>query len=194
MSILLIAGLGNPGREYAATRHNLGWTAIEALAKKHGLAWRQEPSFEAEVARWEIAPGRSCWLAKPLTFMNESGRSIASLARFYKLSPPEIAAVHDDLSFELGREKVSVGGSAAGHNGIASLIEHLGGDFARYRLGVGPKVPPEMDMKDFVLGKFSAEQLAIITQKLDHYAAGLELLILSGPDTAMNRINRKEAP
>lgn len=130
---------------------------------------------------------------KPLTFMNESGRSVASLARFYKLQPGEIAAAHDDLSFELGREKVSVGGSAGGHNGVASLIEHLGGDFARYRLGVGPKVPPEMDMKDFVLGRFSAEQLAIITQKLDHYVAGLELLVLSGPDTAMNRINRKEA-
>jgi PTH1 family peptidyl-tRNA hydrolase len=126
--------------------------------------------------------------------MNESGRSVASLARFYKLSTAEIAAVHDDLSFDLGHAKVSVGGSAGGHNGVASLIEHLGEDFARYRLGVGPKAPPEMDMKDFVLGKFSAEQLAIISQKLDHYVAGLELLLLSGPDTAMNRINRKDAP
>jgi PTH1 family peptidyl-tRNA hydrolase len=193
MSILLIAGLGNPGREHAATRHNLGWVAIEALARKHSLAWRPEPSFEAEVARWEIAPGRSCWLAKPLTFMNGSGRAVASLARYYKLTTPEVAAVHDDLALELGRSKVSVGGSAAGHNGVESLIEHLGEGFARFRLGIGPKEPPDMDMKDFVLGKFSPEQLAIINQKLDHYVSGLELLLLSGPDPAMNRINRKEA-
>jgi PTH1 family peptidyl-tRNA hydrolase len=193
MSILLLAGLGNPGREYASTRHNLGWVAIDALARKHGLAWRAEPSFEAEIARWDISPGNTRWLAKPLTFMNESGRSVASLARFYKIPPPQIAAVHDDLSFDLGRSKVSVGGSAAGHNGVASLIEHLGEDFARFRLGVGPKEPPGMDMKDFVLGRFSPEQLAIIDQKLDHYVAGLELLLVSGPDPAMNRINRKEA-
>jgi PTH1 family peptidyl-tRNA hydrolase len=192
MSILLVAGLGNPGRDYAATRHNLGWVVIDALARKHRLAWRPDPAFDAEVARWELAPGRSVWLAKPLTFMNESGRSVASLARFYKLPPQAVAAAHDDLSFELGRVKVSVGGSAGGHNGVASLIEHLGEDFVRYRLGVGPKVPPEMDLKDFVLGKFTAEQHAIIQQKLDPYVEGLELLLASGPDPAMNRLNRKE--
>jgi PTH1 family peptidyl-tRNA hydrolase len=194
MSILLVAGLGNPGRDYAATRHNLGWIVLDALAKKHGLAWRPDPAFDAEVARWELAPGRALWLIKPLTFMNDSGRSVASLARFYKLPPAAIAAVHDDLSFELGRVKVSVGGSAGGHNGVASLIEHLGEDFIRYRLGVGPKDPPEMDLKDFVLGKFTAEQHAIIQQKLDPCVEGLELLLASGADSAMNRLNRKETP
>jgi len=193
MSILLVAGLGNPGRDYAATRHNLGWTVIDALASRHRLAWRREAAFDAEAARWELPNGGSCWLAKPLTFMNDSGRAVAAMARFYKIPVDAVAAVHDDLSFELGRVKVSVGGSAAGHNGVASLIEHLGEAFARYRLGVGPKEPPEMDLKDFVLGRFTAEQLAIIQQKLDHYVEGLELLLVSGADPAMNRLNRKES-
>jgi PTH1 family peptidyl-tRNA hydrolase len=193
MSILLAAGLGNPGREYAATRHNLGWTVIDALARKHGLVWRTEPAFEAELTRWEIAPGSACWLAKPLTFMNDSGRAVAALGRFYKLPPAATVAVHDDLSFDIGRVKVSVGGSAGGHNGVASLIDHLGEGFARYRLGVGPKEPPEMDLKDYVLGNFTAEQLAIIQQKLDHYVDGLELLLASGADPAMNLLNRKES-
>lgn len=193
MSIVLVAGLGNPGRDYASTRHNLGWTVIDALASRHRLAWRQEPAFEAEIARWDHPAGRTCWLAKPLTFMNDSSSPVAALARFYKLAPGEVAAVHDDLSFDLGRIKVSVGGGPGGHNGVASLIGHLGADFARYRLGVGPKEPPEMDLKDFVLGKFTAEQLAIIHQKLDHYVEGLELLLVSGADPAMNRLNRKES-
>ena len=192
MSILLIAGLGNPGREYAATRHNLGWTAIEALAKKHGLAWRQEPSFEAEVARWEIAPGRSCWLAKPLTFMNESGRAVGALARYYQLPPAAVAAVYDEVALEVGRRKVSVSGSAGGHHGVASLLAHLGDGFARYRLGIGPRQPPELDLKDFVLTQFSPEQLTIIETNLENTVQGLELLLDRGPDQAMNELNRKD--
>jgi len=192
MSILLLAGLGNPGREYACTRHNLGWVAIDALAKKHGLSWRTEPSFEMEVARWDTAPGKACWLAKPLTFMNDSGFAVAAIARFHKLPVADVCAIHDDLNIELGRVKVSVTGSAGGHNGVASLLDHLGDGFARYRLGIGPKEPKEIDMKDFVLSKFSSEQLVIIDQKLDSYVQGLELLLGSGADRAMNLINRKE--
>jgi peptidyl-tRNA hydrolase, PTH1 family len=192
MSIALVAGLGNPGREYAPTRHNLGWIVLEALAKKHGLAWRSQPAFEAEVARWDLAPGRTCWLAKPLTFMNESGRSIGALARFYRLPVSAIAVVYDDCAIDCGRLKITVTGSAGGHNGAASLIEHLGDGFVRYRLGVGPKQPPEMDLKDYVLSKFTPEQLVIIEQKLDHYVQGLELLLARGADQAMNQLNRKD--
>ena len=85
MSIALVAGLGNPGREYAPTRHNLGWIVLEALAHKHGLAWRAQSAFDAEIARWDLAPGRTCWLAKPLTFMNLSGDSVGPALRFFKL-------------------------------------------------------------------------------------------------------------
>jgi peptidyl-tRNA hydrolase, PTH1 family len=192
MSIALVAGLGNPGREYASTRHNLGWRVIDALASKHGLRWRSQPDFEAEIARWEVAPGRTCWLAKPLTFMNESGRAVGAFARFHRLTPAEIAVVYDDLTMECGRLKVTVTGSAGGHQGVASLLEHLGDGFARYRLGIGPKAPPEMDLKDYVLGKFSSEQLVIIDQKLDNYVQGLELLLARGADQAMNQLNRKD--
>jgi len=192
MSIALVAGLGNPGRDYASTRHNLGWVVIDALARKHKLSWRSHPAFEAEVARWDLAPGRACWLAKPLTFMNESGRAVGAFARFHRMGPETIAAVYDDITIECGRLKVSVTGSDGGHQGVASLLEHLGDGFARYRLGIGPKQPPEMDLKDYVLGKFTSEQLVIIEPKLDHYVQGLELLIARGADPAMNQLNRKD--
>ena len=193
MSITLVAALGNPGRSYAKTRHNLGWVVVDALARKHRLSWQPHPAFEAELARWDAAPGSRRWLVKPLTFMNESGRSVAGLARFHKLPVNAVVAVYDDLNIELGRLKVSVTGSAGGHNGVASLLEHLGDGFSRYRLGIGPKLPPEMELKDFVLSKFTSEQLAIIDQKLDHYVQGLELLLDRGADQAMNQLNRKDS-
>jgi len=194
MSISLVAGLGNPGREYEHSRHNLGWSVVDGLAAKHGLAWKRSSAFSAELARWDIAPGRTIWLAKPLTFMNDSGLAIGALARYHKLSPEGVAAVFDDLTIDLGLVKVSVAGSAGGHNGVASLLEHLGPGFARFRIGIGPKEPPEMDLKDFVLASFTAAQLTFIQPKLDSYVQGLELLIHSGPDRAMNQLNRRDPP
>lgn len=194
MSITLVAGLGNPGRGYARTRHNLGWWVVDALAAKHQLSWKQEPAFEAHVARWDVRPGLTRWLMKPQTFMNESGRSVAKMAGYFKLAPSAVAVVYDDLGLDVGRIKVSVNGSAGGHNGIASLLEHLGDDFNRFRLGIGPKSPGEMDLKDFVLSAFSPEQLAIIEQKIDHYVQGLDLLLERGAAEAMNQLNRKETP
>jgi PTH1 family peptidyl-tRNA hydrolase len=194
MSISLVAGLGNPGREYELTRHNLGWVAIDAYAAKHGLAWKGAPEYEAVVARRDLGPGRTLWFIKPQTFMNGSGRCVAALARYYKVAPEAVAAVYDDLTIDLGLMKVSVSGSDAGHNGVASLLEHLGDGFARLRLGVGPKQPPEMDIKDFVLARFTKDQLNLIQQKTDTYVQGLELLLASGPDRAMNQLNRRDIP
>lgn len=191
MSISLVAALGNPGREYAGTRHNLGWVVAEALAAKLGLTWKPAAPFEAEIARWDRG-GHTCYFAKPLTFMNESGRAIGALARFYKLAPAAITAVYDDLTIDLGLVKVTVTGSAGGHNGVASLLEHVGDGFTRYRLGIGPKQPPQMDLADFVLGKFTHEQQTIVTQQLDRYVAGLELLLARGPEAAMNQLNRRD--
>jgi PTH1 family peptidyl-tRNA hydrolase len=192
MSILLVAGLGNPGREYELSRHNLGWVAIDAYASKHGLAWKKAHDFESVVARRELGPGRTLWLVKPQTYMNESGRAVAALARYHKIDTEDVAAVYDDLTIDLGLVKVSVTGSDGGHNGVASLLEHLGTGFARLRLGVGPKSPPEMDLKDFVLERFTQEQLNIIQQKTTTYVQGLELLLASGPDRAMNQLNRRD--
>lgn len=192
MSFSLVAGLGNPGRDYEATRHNLGWVVLDAFAKKHGLAWKRAPQFEAEVARWDFSPGRTRWLVKPLTFMNGSGQSVAAFARFYKIEASATVAVYDDLTIDLGLVKVSVAGSAGGHNGVASLLEHLGEGFIRYRLGIGPKQPAQMDMADFVLGKFTPEQHLFLTQKLDHFVQGLDLLLSRGADAAMNQLNRRD--
>jgi PTH1 family peptidyl-tRNA hydrolase len=192
MFLSLVAGLGNPGRAYEATRHNLGWVVIEALAKKHGLAWKHAPQFDAEVARWDLGAGRTRWLMKPLTFMNNCGRSVGALIRYHKLEPSALAAVYDDLTIELGLIKVTTSGSAGGHNGVASLLEDLGDGFVRYRLGIGPKQPAQMDMADFVLGRFTPEQQLIVNQKLEHYVQGLELLLSRGIEPAMNQLNRRD--
>jgi peptidyl-tRNA hydrolase, PTH1 family len=192
MFLSLVAGLGNPGRAYQGTRHNVGWVVVDALAKKHGLTWKQALQFEAEVARWDLGGGRTRWLLKPLTFMNASGKAVGALARFYKIEPTDIAAVYDDLTIDLGLVKVTTTGSAGGHNGVTSLLEQLGSGFVRYRIGVGPKQPTQMDMADFVLGKFTPEQQLIVNQKLDQYVAGLELLLSRGVEPAMNQLNRRD--
>lgn len=192
MSISLVAGLGNPGRDYADTRHNLGWIVIEAFAQKLGLAWKKQAQFEAEIARWDRPGHGAVYFVKPLTFMNESGRAIGALARFYKFPPPAIVAIYDDLNIDLGLIKISVTGSAGGHNGAASLLEHLGDGFIRYRLGIGPKDPPQIDLKDFVLGRFTPFQHTVITQQLAQYLSGLDLLLSRGTETAMNQLNRRD--
>jgi PTH1 family peptidyl-tRNA hydrolase len=192
MFLSLVAGLGNPGREYEHTRHNLGWVVLDALARKHDLSWKRVAQFDADVARWDLPAGRTRWLMKPLTFMNNCGRSVGALARYHKLEVSELAAVYDDLTIDFGLIKVTTSGSAGGHNGVASLLEHLGDGFVRYRLGIGPKQPAQMDMADFVLGKFTSEQHLLVTQKLDQYVQGLELLLSRGVEPAMNQLNRRD--
>ncbi len=192
MSISLVAGLGNPGRGYADTRHNLGWVVLDAFAEKHGLTWKAHPQFEAEVARWDWRGHGTYHLVKPLTFMNDSGSAVGGLARFYKLEPSAVIVLYDDLNIDLGLVKVSVTGSAGGHNGVASVLQHLGDGFVRYRLGIGPKEPPQMDLKDFVLGKFTPDQQTLVTQQLPSYLSGLDLLLTRGTEAAMNQLNRRD--
>lgn len=191
MSISLVAGLGNPGREYEASRHNLGWAVVDAFAKKQGLAWKPVGQFEAEVARWDT-PGRTRWLIKPLTFMNASGTSVGAFARFFKIPASDIAVVYDDITIDLGLVKVSIKGSGGGHNGVLSLLDHVGDGFARYRLGIGPKHPVQMELSDFVLGKFTSDQQTLLTQKLENHVLGLELLLSRGSEAAMNQLNRRD--
>src|SRR6478752_5951987 len=191
MSVTLIAGLGNPGREYAGTRHNLGFVLVEALAAAEGLKWKKESRFESETARWDVRPGVTRLLVKPQTFMNESGRAVRALLDFHKVAPDACIVAYDDLNIDVGLVKVSVSGSAGGHNGVASLLEHLGNGFIRYRLGVGGSRPARMDLKDFVLGKFTPAESTLIDQKLNSLVDGLRLLINSGPAQAMNSLNRR---
>ncbi|HET7537986.1 MAG TPA: aminoacyl-tRNA hydrolase [Candidatus Didemnitutus sp.] len=191
MSVSLIAGLGNPGQKYAGSRHNLGFVVVDALAVAEGLSWKHEARFEADVARWNVRPGVTRWLVKPQTFMNNSGRALRALLDFHKLPPTELAVAYDDFNIDLGLVKVSERGSAGGHNGVASLLEHLEGGFVRYRLGIGVPRPAEMDIADFVLGKFSPAEQLIIDQNLKSFVDGPRLLIDSGSARAMNSLNRR---
>ena len=193
MSISLVAGLGNPGRDYDHTRHNVGFVVVDALARQLGLAWQKQRSFEAEVARWDPEPGRTVYFAKPLTFMNESGRAVQAMTGFYKIPGTAVTAVYDDLTINLGLVKVSVSGSAGGHNGVASLLERLGNGFVRYRIGIGPKDPPQMDLKDFVLGKLTPSQQLLLDQNLERYVSGLRFVLDHGADRAMNQLNRRDS-
>jgi len=191
MSVTLIAGLGNPGREYAGTRHNLGFTVVEALAAAEHLKWETEAHFKCELARWDVRPRVTRLLVKPQTFMNDSGRALRALLDFHQLAVSDLIVAYDDLTIDTGLVKVSVSGSAGGHNGVASVLEHVGDGFTRYRLGINEPRPPQMDLKDFVLGKFSTEQTKIIDQKLTTFVDGLRLLLNRGPAEAMNQLNRR---
>ncbi len=194
MSVSLVAGLGNPGRLYAETRHNAGWMVLDALAATESLSWQVQDRFEAELARWDLDVGHTVWLAKPLTYMNESGRAIQKVAAFHRIPPQRITVLYDDLNIDLGLQKVSVRGSAGGHNGVADLLARMGDGFVRYRIGIGPKTPREMDLKDFVLARFTAEQSSLFKNQMPCFIDGLRLLLQNGPDHAMNIVNRRSQP
>ncbi|HTB62442.1 MAG TPA: aminoacyl-tRNA hydrolase [Opitutales bacterium] len=188
MSIAVIAGLGNPGAEYARTRHNLGFWLVDALARDSGAVFRDEKRFQSAVARIETS-GRTLWLFKPLTFMNESGSAVAPFLHFHKLPATALAVVHDDITLPLGRMKISVRGSAGGHNGIESIIAHLGEDFARVKLGIGSKAHPEMNLADHVLSRLTGEEETTLAARQPDFLAGLRVLIAEGSAAAMNKIN-----
>lgn len=192
MSISLVLGLGNPGREYADTRHNIGWRVLDALAAREGLTWKAQSSLVAETTRWDHPSGRPVLLAKPQTFMNESGRAARLLTSYFKVPNAAVAVVYDDLTIDLGLVKLTDRGSSGGHNGIEDLLAQLGDGFVRFRLGIGPKTPPQMDLKDFVLGKFTSEQRPQVESLLPSYLSGLDLLLTSGPERAMNLLNRRD--
>ena len=150
---LLVVGLGNPGREYARTRHNVGWLVLDELARRHGGTWRSK--FNGRVAEVRI-DGHRVALLKPETYMNESGRSVGAAARFYKVEPDAILVVHDEGDFGLGRLQARKGGGLAGHNGLRSIAQHLKTqDFLRLRIGVGrPERGDRRRLADYVLSDF----------------------------------------
>lgn len=190
MSIRLIVGLGNPGREYADTRHNLGYLVADAFAAARRAEWMRRREFEAEVARVG-SPLGELHVLKPLTFMNESGRSVGAFSRYYRIAPQEIVVIHDELNLPFGRPKLSVSGSAGGHNGAGSVLQHLGDGFVRFRIGIGPRQPPEIDLEDYVLARLAPEQHSLFQQELPAYLAGLDLLLSQGVACAMNHLNRR---
>src|SRR6266568_94949 len=154
---LLVAGLGNPGRKYERNRHNVGWMVADELARRHGASWKAK--FSGRVAEVRIDDHRVA-LLKPETFMNESGRSVGAAARFYRLEPDAVLAVHDEIDLELGRLQARLGGGLAGHNGLRSIAAHLGTpDFLRLRVGVGrPGRGDARAPRDYVLSNFTPEE------------------------------------
>jgi peptidyl-tRNA hydrolase, PTH1 family len=153
---LLVAGLGNPGREYEHTRHNLGWLVLEELARRHGGSWRSK--FSGSLAEVRL-DGLRLALLKPETYMNESGRSVGAAARFFKVEPERLLVVHDDVDLEPGRLQARAGGGLAGHNGLRSLAQDLGSqEFERLRIGVGrPGRGDPRSVSDWVLSGFAPE-------------------------------------
>jgi PTH1 family peptidyl-tRNA hydrolase len=184
----LVAGLGNPGPRYAASRHNVGSRCLELLAACHGLA------FDKRQKRSLVALGtiraRRIILAKPQTFMNESGRAVVPLARFYKVQSECLMVVYDDLDLPLGTVRVRPEGGSGGHKGMRSIIEHLGTqDFARLRIGIG-RPPGQMDPAAYVLQDFTSEEKLLLEETLEHAVAAIEVWLSEGVEVAMNRYNR----
>jgi PTH1 family peptidyl-tRNA hydrolase len=153
---LLVAGLGNPGREYERTRHNAGWLVLDELARRHGGSWRSK--FSGSLAEVRVGDLRLA-LLKPETYMNDSGRPVGDAARFFKVEPEQVLVVHDDVDLEAARLQVRAGGGLAGHNGLRSLAQHLGSqDFLRLRVGVGrPGRGDRRSVADWVLSSFAPE-------------------------------------
>lgn len=184
----LVVGLGNPGRKYAGTRHNVGFDAVDLVAERHQLGWESAPT-DALVARWRE---KGALLAKPLTFMNLSGQPVGELLRFFKIELTDLVVVVDDVHLELGRLRARSGGSAGGHNGLKSMIGLLGDDrFARVRVGVG-RGDARRDLADHVLAKFEAEERPIVAEAVTRAAEAAELFVAEGIGPVMNRFNRRE--
>lgn len=185
----IVAGLGNPGEKYANTRHNAGFIAIDYLAKNLGVRV-DRVKFHALVGECELG-GRRVLLMKPETFMNSSGVAIGEAAAFYKIPPENIIILHDEISFDAGIIRIRRKGSAGGHNGLKSIIEHLSSEaFPRIKIGVGQKPSPDYDLVDWVLGKFPKDALLAIEARLADIASATELMVRGEIDLAMNRFSK----
>jgi PTH1 family peptidyl-tRNA hydrolase len=183
---LLVPGLGNPGREYERTRHNAGWLVVDELARRHGGSWRSK--FSGSLAEVRVDGSRLA-LLKPETYMNESGRSVAAAARFFKVPAESLLVVHDDVDLEPGRLQARRGGGLAGHNGLRSLAQHLGKqDFLRLRIGVGrPGRGDPRPVSDWVLSPFGPEEDAegLVSRSAD----AVETIVRDGLEAAQQRFN-----
>jgi PTH1 family peptidyl-tRNA hydrolase len=186
----LIVGLGNPGRRYTGTRHNVGFDVLDLLAGRHHAEWESAPrGIDALIARWRQS---DTVFAKPLTFMNLSGHAVLGLLQFFKIELQDLLVVVDDSNLELGRMRTRAGGSAGGHNGLKSVIEVLGTEgFARLRVGVG-RGDARRDLADHVLARFEPDERENVAEMTGRTADAVELFIAEGINPVMNRYNRKE--
>lgn len=184
----LIVGLGNPGRRYRDTRHNVGFAVADELARRSAVTFESAPA-EALIARARSLGPDGTLLLKPLTMMNASGFAVSEVARYFRIAVEDVLVVADDVNLELGRLRARPGGSAGGHNGLRSIIEQLGSQaFARLRVGVG-RGDPRRDLADYVLGGFDADERPVADQAVARAADASEMFVSEGIDRVMNRFN-----
>jgi PTH1 family peptidyl-tRNA hydrolase len=188
--VKLVVGLGNPGPKYAGTRHNVGFDAVDLLARRHGLEWAMAPrGAEALVVNWRMG---GAIVAKPLTFMNLSGAAVVPLMQFYKIELADLLVVVDEVQLETGRIRIRPSGSAGGHNGLKSIIGSFGTDaFPRLRIGVG-RGDTRRNLADHVLARFEADERELIADAIARAADASEAFIADGVADAMNRFNSKK--
>jgi peptidyl-tRNA hydrolase, PTH1 family len=187
-----IVGLGNPGLRYAGTRHNVGFAVADELARRAGLAFESAP-VDALIARWRAVDssrnaGEPVLIAKPLTFMNESGQAVGALIRYFRIDVADLLVVVDEVQLPLGRLRVRTRGSAGGHNGLKSVIAHIGADFARLRIGVG-RGDARRDLADHVLARFDADEAADVERMTTRAAEAAEMFVSAGIAAVMNAYN-----
>ncbi|MGI8601449.1 MAG: aminoacyl-tRNA hydrolase [Verrucomicrobiales bacterium] len=186
----LITGLGNPGRDYATTRHNVGFLILDRLAARLGVSFAREKKWKAEFGRVGDLS-----LIKPQTFMNLSGEAVAAAAAYYKVAPEECLVVYDDKNLPFGRLRLRESGSAGGHNGMKSVIAHLGTEvFPRLRFGIGAPPGEQPELTGHVLAAFSAGESAVIEKQLDRAVEAIHYALRAGVPQAMNVFNRPEEP
>ena len=184
----LVVCLGNPGREYEATRHNTGFNFADLLAEKYDFKINRI-QFKAVTGSVTIN-GRRCLVVKPQTYMNNSGQSVREAASFYKIKPENVIVVFDDVSLPCGKLRIRRKGTDGGHNGIKSIIYQLSADtFPRIKIGIGEKPSPEWNLADWVLSKFSTDDLKLLKQACENGIEALELMVSGDVDGAMNKFN-----
>lgn len=191
LPLKLIVGLGNPGREYARTRHNAGWWFVDELATRSHGSWRSEARQHTELARVDIA-GTELWLLKPMAFMNRSGVPVAAVANFYRIEPGEILVVHDDIDLPPGIARLKQGGGHGGHNGLRDVIAHIGADFWRLRLGVGHPGSKDLVL-DAVLDRPTQAEQQAIDEAVSRALEIVPELLRSGAQKAMLSLHSRNA-
>ncbi|MEQ8511342.1 MAG: aminoacyl-tRNA hydrolase [Algiphilus sp.] len=188
LPVRLIAGLGNPGPGYAATRHNAGFWFVDALAAHAASSWKAERRFSGETSRLPTAAG-DLWLLKPDTFMNRSGQAVRAVCDFYKIAASEVLVVHDDLDLPAGTVRLKRGGGHGGHNGLRDIHRHLGTpDYCRLRVGIGHP-GQQQEVLNYVLGKPTAEESRAIGEALVRAAEALDTLLSSGWERACTQLH-----
>ena len=189
--IKLIVGLGNPGAEYARTRHNAGFWLVDELARRHGGTFRHEGKHQAELARVRIG-GDEIWLVKPMTYMNRSGGPVSSVLGFYKIAPGQMLVAHDEIDLPSGTIRLKDAGGHGGHNGLRDLIAAQGDGFWRLRIGVGHPGNSK-EVVDFVLTRAGADEQRAIDETIAAGADAVEEMLRNGAQIAMNKLHSKAA-